>query len=157
MRNVLVILVALVLVFATINFACAENDILYVHVDENSYLRARERPSTHSPITMRLYNGDSVEVVAIHGDWIEIIGGESGTSYVSSEFVSETAEPFEATNVSGGRIRVRKTIDGKAIGYVKDGRTVTVTRTISGWGYIGTGWVMLEYFDYDIEVAQLGD
>lgn len=146
MRNVLVILIiAVVCIFPLV--ALADYNIGYVCVDEDSYLNGREHPNKHSAVTMRLYCGDEVEIVGVKDGWIEIIGGESGTSFVDAHYVSETNEEFKATNTSGGRVRIRGDIDGKAIGYVKAGRTVTVTRVISGWGFIGSGWVDLTYFE----------
>lgn len=128
--------------------AFAEDDILYVSVHKGSYLNGRAEPNKHSEVTMKLYYGDTVEFVGRSGEWIEIRGGETGTSFVDSRYVSETINSFTATNVSGGRVRVRSSIEGRSVGYVKAGQTVTVERTISGWGYIGSGWIKLEYFDY---------
>lgn len=148
MRNVLVILIIAVVSIFPLVASAEDYDIGYVCVHEDSYLNGRERPSRDSEVVMRLYNGDEVQIVGVVDGWIEIVGGESGTSFVDAHYISEIDEPFEATNDSGGRVRIREDIDGKAIGYVKAGKTVTVTRVISGWGYIGSGWVDLTYFDY---------
>lgn len=142
---VISVIVVLLIVFS-VGVACAEEDILYVCVNKDSYLNGRARPSTSAEITMKLYNGDTVEVVGSHGEWIEIIGGESGTSFVKAKYISETLDPYTITNISGGRVRIRSCIDGETVGYVKAGKSVKVTRTMLGWGYIGSGWVDLEYF-----------
>lgn len=153
MRNInkiLAIAIAITMMCSWVVVANAENDILYVCVSEDSYLNGRAAPNKKAEVTMKLYSGDEVEVVGVVDGWIEIVGGESGTSFVDSRYVSETDEPYKMVNTSGGRVRVRDSIDGKAIGYVKAKGVVTVERTISGWGYIGSGWIMLDYFsDYD--------
>lgn len=132
-----------------ITSAYAEDHILYVCVDEDSFLSGRAEPTKHSERTMRLYKGDEVEVVKVRNDgWIEIVGGETGTSFVDARYVSETLESFKATNVSGGRVKVRECINGKVVNYVKKGATVTISQTIFGWGRTKKGWVNLGYFDY---------
>lgn len=150
-RLVVGIIVAVVVLLGV--FACsiytgahAENEILYVCVSEDSWLNGRAEPHKDSFVTLKLYSGDTVEVVGTSGEWVEVIGGETGTSFVSSKYLSQTLEPFTVTNVSGGRVKVRSYIDGKVVGYVKAGKSVKVTRTMLGWGYIGNGWVKLEFF-----------
>lgn len=122
--------------------------IMYVCVDEGSFLNGRAEPSRYSEATMRLYNGYEVEVVGSSGDWLEIVGGESGTSFVKAEYISEFKEPVEYVNVSGGRVFIRDGIEGKTTGkVVKAKKTVRVTIVMNNWGYIGSGWVNLKYFE----------
>ena len=153
MRNInkiLAVAIAITMMCSWCVVANAENDILYVCVDEGSFLNGRAAPSKKADVTMKLYSGDTVEVVDVVDGWVEIIGGESGTSFVDSHYVSETKESYKMVNTSGGRVRVRDSIEGKAIGYVKAKGVVTIERTILGWGYTGHGWVKLSYFDsYD--------
>jgi uncharacterized protein YgiM (DUF1202 family) len=146
-NKILAVMIAITMMCFWYVVANAENDILYVCVDEGSFLNGRSGPSKKADVTMRLYSGDKVEVVDIVDGWVEIIGGESGTSFVDSHYVSETKEPYKMINTSGGRVRVRDSIDGNAVGYVKAKGVVTIERTILGWGYTGHGWVMLSYFD----------
>lgn len=153
-RTFVVILPIIVFILLTAFLTCCAytdafaEDILYVCVHRGSYLNGRAEPDRHAEVTMKLYSGDTVEVVGRHGEWVEIRGGESGTSFVDGRYVSETINSFTATNVSGGRVRVRSSIEGRSVGYVKAGQTVTVERTMSGWGYIGSGWIKLDYFEY---------
>lgn len=141
--------ICVALIFAAMLFVGVANaETLYVCIDESSWLNGRAEPDKHSEATMRLYSGDELEFVSTNGNWIEVVGGETGTSYVDSRYVSETFEPYSATNNSGGRVKIRESIDGKVVGYVKAEKTVTISRTINGWGYIGKGWVLLSCFDY---------
>lgn len=143
MRKVLVFFVSALLFLSSANA-----QTVYVCISEDSYLNGRARPSTRAEITMRLYNGDELEVVRFCGEWVEIIGGESGTSFCKAKYVSEVKDPVFCVNASGGRVRIRSSaIDGKGVGWVKAGGTVKVTRQLLGWGYIGTGWVDLSYFE----------
>lgn len=126
--------------------------IMYVCVEEDSYLNGRAEPSRNSEITMKLSNGDYVEVVGYHGEWLEIVGGEYGTCFVSAEFISEFKEPLVYVNVSGGRVFIRDGIDGDTTGHVvKTGKTVRVRLIIDNWGYIGNGWVNLKYFEPEVQ------
>jgi hypothetical protein len=48
-------------------------------------------------------------------------------------------------------VRIRDSVDGKAIGWVKAGETVAVTSWAededgNAWAFIGNGYVMGEYF-----------
>ena len=146
---VLIFAIALILAFCSwCTSANAEGNVMYVCVHASSHLNGRAKPSKNSEITMKLYNGEEVEVVDIRSDgWIEIVGGETGTSFVSDKYVSQTIEQYKVTNVSDGRIKVRETIDGKVVDYVKKGETVTILQTMSEWGRISKGWVKLEYFE----------
>lgn len=152
--RILGIILAVIFILAGICLYCvdtayAESDILYVCVNEGSHLNGRARPSKHADITMKLYKGDAVEVIeAVDDGWLKIVGGETGISYIDSRYVSESLESFYATNISGGRVRVRDYIDGRTVAYIKAGGKVKVERTMLGWGYIGSGWIMLDYFEY---------
>ena len=152
--HILAVIVAVIFILAGICVYCvdhayAESDILYVCVDENSHLNGRARPSKHADITMKLYKGETIQVIeAVEDGWLKIVGGETGVSYVDSRYVSESLESFYATNISGGRVRVRDSIGGRTVAHIKAGGRVKVERTMLGWGYIGSGWIMLEYFEY---------
>jgi hypothetical protein len=131
--------------FLFVSSACAET--VYVCVSEDSYLNGRARPSTKAEITMRLYNGDELEAVSFSNDWVEVIGGESGTSWCKAIYLSEIKEPLWFVNTSGGRVRARKTpVDGKGTGWVSSRDTIKVTKIVMGWGYTSIGWVDLSYF-----------
>ena len=152
--RILAVILAVIFILAgwclyCVDHAYAEGDILYVCVKDSSHLNGRANPSKHSDITMKLYRGDAVQVIeAVEDGWIKIVGGETGVSYIDSRYVSESLESFYATNISGGRVRVRDSIEGRTVSHIKAGGRVKVERSMLGWGYIGSGWVMLEYFDY---------
>lgn len=142
--SVAVILVALSL---TPVFSCLATSH-FVNISEGTYLNGREKPSKKACITMRLFRGDQVEVVGFSGDWAEIEGGESGTSFVKLKYLSTILEPAKYKNVSGGRVKVRShPISGKTTAWVSSGKTITVHSVVSGWGNIASGWVDLSFFE----------
>lgn len=126
----------------------AEAETAYACVSNGSYLNARAYPRKSAEVTMHLYNGDEVQVVGFHGDWVQIVGGESGTSYCKAKYLSEIRKPVTYTNTSGGRVRIRESaVDGKGVGWIEAGKSITVTKQLLGWGYTKAGWVDLSYFE----------
>lgn len=125
----------------------AAAETVYVCISDHSYLNGRCAPSKNAEVTMKLFNGDELEIVALRGEWAEVVGGESGTSFCKIKYLSEIREPVSFTNTSGGRVRVRHNpVDGKTVGWIEAGKTVTVSKQILGWGYTKSGWVDLSYF-----------
>lgn len=125
----------------------AASETLYVCIDKHTYLNGRARPSKKAEITMRLYDGDDVEAIRFCDEWIEVIGGESGTSFIKADYLSEIKSPVVYVNASKGRVRVRKTPDSnQTVSWIKAGETIKITRQIMGWGYTHGGWVDLQYF-----------
>lgn len=120
----------------------------FVNVSEDSYLNGRMAPSKKSTVTMRLYRGDEVEVIGFSGDWAEVVGGESGTSYVKAQYLSTILEPIIFKNVSGGRVKVRsQPIAGKTVSWISSGKSITVESIVFGWGRTSSGWIDLSFFE----------
>lgn len=109
-------------------------------------LNGRSRPSTSASIEMRIPPGEPVEAVSFKDGWVEVVGGEGGTSWCKAEYLSSTQDAVYFKNTSGGRVFLRDGIEGAKNGVVKANRVVLVTRQVFGWGYIGSGWVNLSYF-----------
>lgn len=122
-------------------FACMAQSVTVLA----SELNGRDRPDMEGIIEARFFEGEALEAVSLSGNWVEVEGGETGTVWCSADYLTER-EPFEATNTSGGRVHIRETPDGKHIGYVGRGKSVTIERCVFGWGYMGTGWVALKHF-----------
>lgn len=132
---------------ATLIANIAISETLYVCTNGDD-LNGRAKPSIDADIEMRIPNGEEVEAVSYSGGWVEIVGGETVTSWCKAEYLSSTQEPAEYRNSSGGRVFIRDGIEGAKTGLVvRANGIVTVTRQINGWGYIGKGWVNLKYFD----------
>lgn len=128
-------------------FHAALSETLTV-VITSGHLNARAEPEKGAEITMRLEAGDTVEAVSVKDGWIEVAGGETGTSWCKAEYLSSSSDsPHTYVNTSGGRVRVRDEIGGDHAGWVRSGASITVTRTVLGWGYIGSGWVDLSFFE----------
>jgi len=126
---------------------CALGNQLYVTATE---LNGRANPNKHARVECYFSYGESVETtgsVSRDGKWVEVYGGETGTVWCSIDYLSETNGNSEYVNISGGRVRIRKTPDGKSVDWVKTNDTVTISRIVNGWGYIkNKGWVDLNYF-----------
>ena len=140
-------IIIFILLFLTIviNNAMADFTTLVVTVDE---LNGRAEPTTKSNIEMRLYKDDEVTFVSYDDGWVEIIGGETGTVFCKAEYLSEKdANLGTYKNTSGGRVHVRDSIEGKRISSIAANKNVEVSSIILNWGYIGNGWVDLEYFE----------
>jgi|GEM_PF-3286028 len=155
MKRILILLAAvwLMLGFAGLCEARAdETTVMYVHVRDGTYLNGRHDPAKDSAVEMRLYRGDAVTVLAVNGNWAQIKGGEAGTCWCSVAYLAdyppgETAPLY--TVDSDGRVRVRESPNGKAVGYVNDGDTVEVRFIADGWAYTGDGYVMAEYLELE--------
>lgn len=137
-------IVALVLIFLTLFFP-ADAETLYVTASE---LNGRARPSKSATVEAVFCRGDSVESTgAVHGDWVEIVGGETGTVWCSAKYLSTSVRTEYYRNTSGGRVRIRTQPEGKACGWIEDGKRVQISSYIDDWGYVqGKGWVSMNYF-----------
>lgn len=125
----------------------ASSETLYVCTSGGD-LNGRYKPSIHSSVEARFSNGEALEAVSYMEGWVEVVGGESGTVWCSQEYLSSSQKPIKYRNTSGGRVFVRDEIRGHKTGLeVRSGSVVTVRRQMDGWGYIGTGWVDLSYFE----------
>jgi hypothetical protein len=94
--------------------------------------------------------GFAAQVIGVKNDWAEIVGGEAGTAWCCVDYLADYKPGEDAllyTVVTDGRVRVRQSPDGTAVGYVRDGDTVEVRFVIGGWAYIGSGYVMAEFLE----------
>lgn len=153
MKILKVVIVALLLIVITPTALASPT--LYVCVSD--MLNAREEPNLKAEVQMRLYPDDEVIPLSVQNGWVEIEGGESGTSWCKAEHLSEIKEPKKYTNTSGGKVWIRKPLmdmSNKARkGEVKANKTITVTRVVFGWGYIkDKGWVDLSFFEEEGEL-----
>ena len=143
-KLVLELILILLLVLFVAYDVYAENQLFVTA----SSLNGRAAPNKTSRIEAIFERGDQLEATGrVSGSWIEVYGGETGTVWCSADYLSEAAGSRMYTNTSGGRVRIRKSPDGSAIGWISAGKTVEVIRISNGWGYIpSTGWVKLCYF-----------
>lgn len=153
MKRYLALLAAvwLMLGFAWLYEAVAtEPTVMYVHVREGTFLNGRREPNKQSPVLVRLWRGDTVEVVAAKNDWVQITGGEAGTAWCYAACLRSyplDTDPILYTVASNGRVRVRKEPDGKTVRYVNNGDAVMVQFVIDGWAYIESGYIMTEFLE----------
>lgn len=114
-------------------------------------LNGRANPDKHSRVEAAFANGSAVESVSAENGWVEVVGGETGTVWCKAEYLSSSLEAAFYRNTSGGRVFVRDAPEGAKTGSVKAGKRISVTRIVDGWGYTGSGWVDLSYFDKEEE------
>lgn len=139
-----ILAVSVLVVVAASRAASAE--VLYVCTSGDD-LNGRARPDPHARVEMHIPNGDSVQAVSRVEGWVEVVGGETGTVWCAQQYLSSSKEAAKYRNTSGGRVFVRDDVQGAKNGLVvSNNKVVTVRRQLSGWGFIGTGWVDLQYF-----------
>lgn len=144
-RFVFFLFFAVFLLFALASGAEAET--LYV-VTRGDPLNGRARPECGARIEARFEPGEALEPLSYRNGWVEVVGGETGTVWCSQKYLSSVPQAVKYRNASGGRVFVRDDIRGAKTGLAVPANTVvTVRRQMDGWGYIGSGWVNLEYFE----------
>jgi uncharacterized protein YgiM (DUF1202 family) len=153
----LIILAALILVLTILcaiggSLAEEQPTQMYVTVSGSSWLNGRSAPDTHSSVEARFAAGDTVDVYEVSGDWARVAGGECGTVWCDIRYLSATApggQPETCTVNADGRVRVRETLDGSTVRWLRNGDTVQVQCRIDGWAYIGDGYVLEKYLEAD--------
>lgn len=120
----------------------------YVYVTA-SVLNGREEPTKKAAVGARFDRGDRLTAtgrISRDRKWVEVYAGEAGTVWVYYEYVTEETEPYTATNLNNGKVRIRKLPGGgRVTGYVRKGHSIEIDRVILGWGHCRLGWVDLEY------------
>lgn len=101
-----------------------------------------------------LMPGDAVGFVEHkHGWTLVTCGVEAGKGWVKTEYLTTDLDGAgEYVNTSGGRVRLRDAPDGKGIGWVKAGATVSVSGWVVDsdgreWGCTKSGYVARECFE----------
>lgn len=139
----IVVLLAIVLFFPSVG----SSETMYV-CTKGDDLNGRAAPDKNARIEARFSNGEAVEAVSYRSGWVEVVGGETGTVWCSEKYLSSSQEAVKYRNTSGGRVFIREEIDGRKTGLeVRSDRVVTVRRQMNGWGYIGAGWIDLDFFE----------
>lgn len=147
-RKVSCAIIAIALCFASIA-SIAEGD-LYVTATK---LNGRAKPTRKSSVEARFERGDAVTPTGqIHGEWIEVYGGETGTVWCHMDYLSELANLCVYQNTSGGRVKIRKTPNGKHVNWLKNNAVVKIINVIGDWGQIeDVGWVCMQYLSFCYE------
>lgn len=139
----------IIAVFALVSLlpSLAHSETLYV-CTKGDELNGRSEPNKRASVEAKFANGTALEAVSYHDGWVEVVGGETGTVWCSQEYLSSTQKAHKYRNTSGGRVFVRDEINGRKTGLeVRSDKAITVHRQMDGWGYIGTGWIDLTYFE----------
>ena len=125
----------------------AETKPLYVVAD---VLNGRAHPTKKAPVEAVFDYGDRLTTtgkLSKDREWVEVLGGESGTVWVHVNYVSERFTEFQVINANNGKIKIRsKLMGGKVKGYVNHGKAIWIDRVVLGWGHTSKGWVDLDYF-----------
>lgn len=114
-----------------------------------STLNGRAEPSKKARVEAQFSYGDEMEVVGYTDNWIEVVGGETGTVFVSAKYCASSLEKVKYQNTSGGRVIIRESPEGKKKNdWIKANKKVTISAEVDGWGYIADrGWIDLSYFN----------
>lgn len=124
-------------------------------VTVSDWCNVRELPDKASADTGNLYAGDVVTGTGYQAGWVQVDASvEAGTGWVREDLLTLADYPTgRYTNASGGRVRIRREPDGKAVGWLKAGGTVDVIRWLdvdgAAWavtkrGYIDGGCLEVE-------------
>lgn len=141
-KMILLILILLALLFLPLKSAA---ETLFCTA---STLNGRAEPSKKARVEAQFSYGDEMEVVGYTDNWIEVVGGEIGTVFVSAKYCASSLEKVKYENTSGGRVIIRESPEGKKKNdWIKANKKITISAEIGGWGYIADrGWVDLSYF-----------
>lgn len=118
------------------------------------YVNVRKSPSKRAAITGYAISGYEFET-----DWVErsgflhILGvTEYGDGWISKNYVVFT-EPVvidrQMTVKGKGRVALRKGVDGRRIGWIRPGQTLTVYTMDCEWAVTSRGFIRAEYLGDD--------
>ena len=112
-----------------------------------SLLNGRASPSKKATVEARFDNGDEVTALWWSGNhnWVEVVGGETGTVWVWWEYLTERTDEFVVWNDYGTKVKIRNRPYGTVIGYLKKDGELWIDQVIFGWGHSNRGWVDLRY------------
>ena len=144
MKRLIVLLVAVLLSISTALTEEVKPVYAYVTV---KLLNGRDRPSKRGIKEALFDYGDPLietgEWSADH-NWIEVVGGETGTVWVHIKYVSEVKLPFFVQNTDYSSVKIRShPVDGKLSGSLKKGKKLLIDQVVMGWGHSSKGWIDL--------------
>lgn len=131
--------------------ASADETAVYVTASE---LNGRSEANIKASIEARFMRDECLEVVGYQIGWVEAVGGETGTVFCKAEYLTEYEIDAKYANTSGGRVFIHKELgdDDTDVNLIVDaGKSVTITRVLHGYGYMGRGWVEMRFFEREDE------
>lgn len=139
------------------NAALAEGTRLYaIHTEGD--LNIREAPEGSR--VGYLLPGDEVTLSGFRGEWIRVkCGIDAGGGYVHARYISSFPEAAGTyCNESNGSVNVRKAPGGRVVDRIRKGETAEVYSVFPDkngelWGFIGTGYVSMEWLTKVHEVG----
>ena len=118
-------------------------------------LNGRAHPSKMASVEARFDYGDRLTPtgnISRDRKWVEVEGGETGTVWVSIQYVTERFTEFTVTNENNGRIRIHSLPGGgKLKGYIGRGKSVEIIQVVLGWGRCAKGWIDLDYLIEEVD------
>lgn len=127
--------------------AYADSTTVYVVASE---LNGRSEANRKSSVEACFFRDDELDALGYQNGWVEVVGGETGTVFCKAEHLTEYDTDARYKNTSGGRVFIHRELgddSGDVNHAVKNGKCVTITRVLFGYGYMGSGWVELSYFE----------
>ena len=128
----------------------AENVTVYVVTEQpNGEVNVRLKPWMGAEIISKAYNGDAVIVDEYVNGWAHIINAknEYGYGYISMDYLSSAPSNVGVyANYTGGRVRIRATIGGDTVDWLKAGKRIQVTGWLidtngKAWAHTAKGWI----------------
>lgn len=120
----------------------------------DGYVNIRSGADVSAPSIGRLYIGDHITVTGYKNGWCSISAPtDIDGGYIKAEYLTDDLDASGTyVNASGGRVRIRKTINGKPVGWLHTDGAVKIKcwhQTDDGtrWGYTGKGWICGDYLE----------
>ena len=119
-------------------------------VTVSDYCNVREQPGKTSADIGDLYAGDTVTGIGYQAGWVQVsVALEVTSGWVREDMLTLADYPTgRYTNVSGGRVHIRKTPDGDHAHWLDAGHTVDVIRWVavdgSAWAYTKKGYIKFD-------------
>lgn len=158
MKKVVSLFLVIITLFSVITTAMVVADAASSYsngtyaIDEPLGVNLRKGAGTKYAKVTAIPNKTQIVIVEVKGNWGRTTyKGKTGwlcldyTKFISSQNDSIAVGQYIITAKEGVNIRTNAGSSYKKVGAVKYNTTVTVTSIKNNWGYIGTGWICLDY------------
>lgn len=136
MKKFLTLIITLLFLFIIPAAALADTVVVCLS-DPKSTLNGRFKASLDSEVEYNMPNGEEVELISITDGWALVKYSEEVYCSVDYLLTEKYEEPKEATIASNGRVKLRKSITGGVVKWLKNGSRIKVLGYIV---YNGTTW-----------------
>lgn len=160
MKRLSVFLMCLILIFVipVSSFAAATSTrIIWICTEGTGSLNLREGPGTGYTVLGYVYDGDAVTLLEEDSSWSRIRTRNGSTGWIKSMYIDGTTEALLTgtkqiiTSLNQLTLRSKAGTSYEAVGTIKNGTLVTVTKVDGSWSRIRTsdtdetGWIQSRY------------